>query len=62
MIWFLGMSINKGVENNMIKNDVCKNLAVYHKLDVDEIIEVGDIVMLDPATNTVTRAVANNPR
>ena len=45
----------------MIRNDVCKNLAVYHRLDVDEIIEVGDIVMLDPATNTVTKAVANDP-
>ena len=46
----------------MIRDDVCKNLAVYHKLDVDEIIEVGDIVMLDPATNTVTKAVANDTR
>lgn len=44
----------------MVRDDVCKNLAVYHKLDVDEIIEVGDVVMLDPATNTVTKAVANN--
>lgn len=44
----------------MIRDDVCKNLAVYHKLDVNEIIEVGDVVMLDPATNTVTRAVADD--
>jgi len=44
----------------MISDDICKNLAVYHKLDVDEVIEIGDIVMLDPETNTVTRAVAND--
>ena len=45
----------------MIKEDICKNLAVFHKLNVDEIIEIGDIVMLDPDTNTVTRAIADNP-
>ena len=44
----------------MIKDDICKNLVVYHRKDLNEIIEIGDIVMLDPATNTVTRAVANN--
>lgn len=44
----------------MVREDICKNLAIYHRMDVNENIEVGDIVMLDPATNTVTRAVANN--
>ena len=42
-------------------SDVCKNIVTYHKTNVDEIIDIGDIVMLDTETNTVTKAVANNP-
>ena len=41
-------------------SDVCKNIVTYHKADVDEIIDIGDIVMLDTDTNTVTKAVAND--
>ena len=41
-------------------SDVCKNIVTYHKTDVDEIIDIGDIVMLDTDTNTVTKAVAND--
>lgn len=38
-------------------SDVCNNIITYHKSDVDEIIDVGDIVMLNPETNTITKAV-----
>lgn len=41
-------------------SDVCKHIVTYHKSDVDEIIDIGDIVMLDTDTNTVTKAVAND--
>lgn len=41
-------------------SDVCKDVGLYHKSDIDEVIEVGDVIMLDPKTETVTRAVANN--
>ena len=41
-------------------SDVCNHIVTYHKADVDEIINIGDIVMLDTDTNTVTKAVAND--
>lgn len=41
-------------------SDVCKDTGLYHKSDLEEIIEVGDVIMIDPDTETVTRAVANN--
>lgn len=37
----------------------CEDYLIYHKSNVEEIIDIGDIVMLDPATNTVTKAIAN---
>lgn len=38
----------------------CKFVSTYKKSNASEIIEVGDIIMLDPASATVTRAVAND--
>lgn len=40
--------------------DVCNHTMIYKKADASEIIQVGDILMLDPDTNYVTRAVADN--
>lgn len=40
--------------------DVCNSIMTYHKSDVNEIIDIGDIVMLNPETNTITKAVIND--
>ena len=37
------------------------NAVVYKKKDPSEIIEVGDIIMLDPESATITRAVVTGP-
>lgn len=39
----------------------CNNVITYKKADPSEIIQIGDIVMLDVETSTITRAVVNNP-
>lgn len=38
----------------------CNTSISYTKLDPKELFVVGDIVMIDPDTGYITRAVANN--
>ena len=35
----------------------CENSITYKKVDPSEVIEVGDVVMIDPANGYITRAV-----
>lgn len=44
----------------MIDTCTCDNTLTFKKAIPSEIIEIGDIVMLDPRSNYITRAVANN--
>ena len=44
----------------MIHTCSCNNTITYKKAIPSEIIELGDIVMLDPGTNYIKRAVVNN--
>lgn len=44
----------------MIDTCACNNTMTYKKAIPSEIIELGDIVMLDPGTNYIKRAVAND--
>lgn len=37
----------------------CSNIMTYKKVNPLEIIEVGDVLMLDPETSLITRAVVN---
>ena len=41
--------------------DMCDHTMIYKKANPSEIIEVGDIVMLDPETASITRAVIAGP-
>lgn len=44
----------------MLKTCNCNHIMTYRKSDPSEIIEVGDIIMLDPDTSYVKRAEAND--
>ena len=44
----------------MIDTCSCNNTLTFKKAIPSEIIELGDIVMLDPGTNYIKRAVAND--
>ena len=44
----------------MLKSCNCNHLITYRKSDPSEIIEVGDIIMLDPETSYVKRAEATD--
>lgn len=44
----------------MLKSCNCNHIMTYRKSDPSEIIEVGDIIMLDPDTSYVKRAEAND--
>jgi hypothetical protein len=35
----------------------CENYITYKKLDPSEIIEVGDVIMIDPSSGYITRAI-----
>lgn len=41
--------------------DICNHIVTYKKARAEEIIDIGDIVMLDPSTNAITKAVVNSP-
>lgn len=38
----------------------CENTITYKKVNADEIINVGDVVMIDPENGYITKAVINN--
>lgn len=44
----------------MIDSCACDNILTFKKAIPSEIIELGDIVMLDPGTNYIKRAVVND--
>lgn len=44
----------------MIDTCSCNNTMTYKKAIPSEVIELGDLVMLDPGTNYIKRAVAND--
>lgn len=39
----------------------CENILTYKKVDAEEIIDVGDIIMIDPDSGYITKAVIGSP-
>lgn len=46
----------------MLNRNVCEHILTYRKAIPSEVIEVGDIVMLDPDTSYIKRAVVDRQR
>jgi hypothetical protein len=40
----------------------CENYITYKKLDPSEIIEVGDVIMIDPSSGYITRAIKGDKK